>query len=349
MDSCGDEWYKTQIGGLWAETVLFGLNCALFGGAIYVLTHVKRNKYYLATSIAIFTLCIAVVVIDLLRVILTRVTTSTSDVVDGTAVACSTSSDERKREARIANLGTTLVDFFFALALFIADGLMIFRCYVLWGYRKRFALPILPILFAMLGCNLAAVYCDATIYRLTGQPKTSAGLSDEWIRISNLDTVVAEAGYALTLATNLITTTLISWRIFSVKRELEKVSGRTSGAVYASTLTMIIESGAILAAFFLVTFVSYFVAPLYLITSNGATLQLVGIVPVLIIIRVGLGSSFEAKHATVHMSDGSPGQTLGPNTTTIHFATRGSTTQMDSETEMQGIGESEVMLDLEKQ
>ncbi|TFY65915.1 hypothetical protein EVG20_g5180 [Dentipellis fragilis] len=340
MDSCGDEWYKTQIGGLWAETVLFGLNCALFGGAIYVLTRVKRNKCYLATSIAIFTLCTAVVIIDFLRVVLTRITTSTSDVIDGTAVACSASSDERGREARIANLGTMLVDLFFALALFIADGLMIFRCYVLWGYRKRFALPMLPILLAM----LAAVYCDATIYRLTGKPKTSAGLSDEWIRISNLDTVVAEAGYALTLATNLITTILISWRIFSVKRELEKVSGRKSGAVYASTLTMIIESGAILSAFFLVTFVSYFVAPLYLITSNGATLQLVGIAPVLIIIRVGLGSSFEAKHATVHMSDGSPGQMLGPNTTTIHFATRGSTTQMDSETEMQGIGEPDVVL-----
>ncbi|KAJ8517672.1 hypothetical protein ONZ45_g5165 [Pleurotus djamor] len=152
----------------------------------------------------------------------------------------------------------------------IADCVIIYRCYIVWGFNKYFILPMILVL-------------TTTVYGYT------MGLSVGTI--------------SLTLGTNIIVTGLTAGRLWWGARQTAKVFGKEHKDKYSKATAIVLESGAIYSLSLLVFLVlmrlelgtrrsvpantyacelpkSYVI---YLIVS-----QLVGIIPTLIIVRVGL-------------------------------------------------------------
>ncbi|EEB92629.1 hypothetical protein MPER_08832, partial [Moniliophthora perniciosa FA553] len=99
------------------------------------------------------------------------------------------------------------------------------------------------------------------------------------------------ATLSLCLCSNVVVTFLIAWRIWWVGRRIAQTLDKKHGRKYRQALAIIIESGAICSLATLITLVTYVSG-----TKGSAydpLTQITGIVPTLIIVRVGLGISSE--------------------------------------------------------
>ncbi|KAJ7463167.1 hypothetical protein FB451DRAFT_463347 [Mycena latifolia] len=157
----------------------------------------------------------------------------------------------------------------------VTDGLLIYRCYLVWG-RPRKALLVLPVLL-ILG-TLGTGY-------MTSYDQDSP--SDEY----HLDPRIV---FGLNLVTNFVTMALTAARIWWVTRTQRAVLGSDFTPRYNAAIAIILESGAIYCAGLIFQVVGLSVQgsklispPVYL--SHGTIGQLVNIVPTLIVVRVGLG------------------------------------------------------------
>ncbi|KAF9257837.1 hypothetical protein L218DRAFT_990848 [Marasmius fiardii PR-910] len=265
---------KAEFIALWMETLLYGINTVLFCICVYVLIQSRAHRIFLAATVAMYTICTVHVVVDFVRGI------GAFFGSDQTAMGYYT--DPRKwsnlfRQAlRISNI-------------LIADSLLIYRLYIIWGYI--WWIVILPILF-LIGFSVSG-YLSIWLFTQT-QP--GQNVFDTNIPMCSL------IGYAMSLSTNIIVTSLIAGRIWWNTRKLAQLLGTIPhGWRYCRAISIIIESGAIISASVLVMIVLYslhFNAPY--VTDSIA--QIAGIAPTLIIVRVGMGYSVESEK---HPSSGS--------------------------------------------
>ncbi|KAA1472247.1 hypothetical protein DENSPDRAFT_838462 [Dentipellis sp. KUC8613] len=304
---CGDKFYRAQLTGLWIETLFYGFNVAVFAGSVYVLTHHRRSKYYLATSISVFILCTTDMLLDLLSILLARDATANSDIIQDTVLSCTSETRSRLEEAIREDLLLTVRDAVNGMAMFIADALLITRCFILWQHKRWIVYPLVFLLLATLACIFATVYYDAAIYHIrVTTPLSEDSLPEGWAKNENLYFVMSSTRYAFTLVTNVLATLCISFRVWSVKRELQCTLGKAGGSKhYDAAIAIIIESGAVLSISFMIALICIYTTPLYSIIASNVAFQLVGIAPTMIIIRVGLASGIESE-APVQLSDQAP-------------------------------------------
>ncbi|KAJ7040871.1 hypothetical protein C8F04DRAFT_1253373 [Mycena alexandri] len=152
----------------------------------------------------------------------------------------------------------------------VADSLLIYRCWVVWN-RNIFV----------------------TIPGLTGLVILIVFSADQQIPLS--------AYYAMTLATNVVLSVLTAGRIWWIGRQsrLAQTSKSSAQSPYASTISIILESGIIYSVFVVVRIAVDDLQPENVVFFVTEMLrQIVGIVPTLIIVRVGLGMSVESSSST---------------------------------------------------
>ncbi|KIP01643.1 hypothetical protein PHLGIDRAFT_131166 [Phlebiopsis gigantea 11061_1 CR5-6] len=170
----------------------------------------------------------------------------------------------------------------------ILDGVVIYRTYVVWQNLWIVVLPILGwcgLLAASIGLNVAL----ATASAQAGD--VFAVGTGRWIT----------ANYAITLATNLTSTSLLAYRIWKVKQQSARFSSANNPL--SSILRVVIESGAIYS----VTITTALVA--FVSKSNGVYVVLDMISPIIsivfnmITVRVGLASDQRlSAPGTLHQS-----------------------------------------------
>ncbi|KAH9947325.1 hypothetical protein B0H21DRAFT_692131 [Amylocystis lapponica] len=170
---------------------------------------------------------------------------------------------------------------------FLSDGILIFRCWLVWN--KSHWIVILPSLTALSGfaCIIAVAHLSLAV-GLQATPPT-------------IIIPLGTAGYALFLATNIIVTTLIVGRIWYLSFHKFRAGGslsRSTTNIIWKGMGIVVESGAM----YLVTQLVFVV--LYAI-NNGAyrlmaviVVQICGIAPTLIVIRVGLGIASDSHGPT---------------------------------------------------
>ncbi|KAG1844823.1 hypothetical protein DFJ58DRAFT_894365 [Suillus subalutaceus] len=178
-------------------------------------------------------------------------------------------------------------DFLISFTDLVGDLVLVYRCWMLWG--QNYYVVILPLLSAFGGFACIMEVLHLVIVTDPTAPAPPAAIVP-----------LGLAGYILPLATNIIVTTLIVYRIWMSSRIVKEspvVIGQ--GASYRAMM-LIIESGA-LYLFIQFVFVVLFSMqhPAQGIVAVIAT-QIYGIAPTLIIIRVGLGVSSE--HTTKAMT-----------------------------------------------
>ncbi|KAJ7110767.1 hypothetical protein C8R43DRAFT_825756, partial [Mycena crocata] len=175
-------------------------------------------------------------------------------------------------------------DMLFSITDWCSQLILIYRCYLVWG--RVIWIVILPILmsFAVVACGIGLIGLVLTIN--PAAPQAPPALVP-----------VGTAGFALSLCLNFIVSSLIVSRIWYISRENARQGISHSDGAIQRAIGIIIESGLLfLTAQFIFVVLFAIGHPAQAILVPVAT-QIYGISPTLIIVRVGLGTSYEATTA----------------------------------------------------
>ncbi|TFY75782.1 hypothetical protein EWM64_g8229 [Hericium alpestre] len=160
-----------------------------------------------------FLICSTLVVIDFVLMLLTPDMTTNSFEVGGIIRPCATETASDLSQVLLNNLMGSIEDFLFATNILLADGLLIYRCFVLWKEtrwsRCVVVLPIL-LLLASSATGYVHVYYDLEIWRIRrDSPLSEAIPPPNWLAFTELSSDFATATYIISLATTVLTTLLI--------------------------------------------------------------------------------------------------------------------------------------------
>ncbi|KIL58664.1 hypothetical protein M378DRAFT_86165 [Amanita muscaria Koide BX008] len=245
-----------------------GANFVLFGLCVYILLFVRRNaqglnKPMLITAIAMFVVSSAHMVVGIIQVIVAFIGDSYD--VDGAIKYFA----QRWLPLSIARQAL------YAANNIIADGLLIYRCYVVWDFNWN--VIILPIIM-LIGTAVCFVFS------LYGLSETAPG---QGVFISSIDDWGITV-FSVSLATNVLVTFLIASRVYWVVYRLDVPCGEEYRHKYHQAVAIIIESGSIQSAAILILLVLHSLNETSQYIMADALAQLLGIVPTLIIVRCGL-------------------------------------------------------------
>ncbi|RPD65719.1 hypothetical protein L226DRAFT_557681 [Lentinus tigrinus ALCF2SS1-7] len=166
--------------------------------------------------------------------------------------------------------------------MFIGDGIMVYRCYVV--YEKNWKVVVVPVLLwlAETACGWVIVYIDATLH-------TSATLN-----ISQLEPFITTV-LSLTLAMTTMTTGLIVYRIMKINHSIASQDITRVGGSRRLThvVRILIESGLIYTASVVVFFGTYLASNNAQYGVSDLVVQLIPISFTLILIRVDQGIAVE--------------------------------------------------------
>jgi hypothetical protein len=170
------------------------------------------------------------------------------------------------------------------LANTLADGFLIYRCYVIWGSDWRaVAFPLLSYACTIIGGFLGLLPLSGSSER-----------------------VALVLAYGTTFFTNVLASLLAAGRIWWISRRIAILLGkRKAQSKYMDLTAIILESGLIYPAILIFTIVVYLVPAtptVAVLSCIAAAYHLVGIAPTMIIVRVGLGVSTDDVEKSVTLS-----------------------------------------------
>ncbi|KAJ6555334.1 hypothetical protein DFH09DRAFT_1165211 [Mycena vulgaris] len=233
-------WY--HISQLWVGTFFHGIYLVLFCICMYILLHrpsSRGNTVLLVTAIALFTFSTILIVLILVLV--------TAEIEELASIP----SDSIQNAAYVI----------YAINNSIADGLLIYRCSVVWNHDWRVIVLPVMLLIASTACGLD-VFLDAT-------PQ-----------------------FAVILATNFLATGLTAGRIWWISHRSRAYLEAAAQKRYASAIALVVESGMLYSA----TILAFLIVISF--PSLSSTLEEPGIAPTLMIVRVGLGITVEDSLST---------------------------------------------------
>jgi len=251
------------------ETFFYGILTVLFGFTIRVLAfkpYAYINKRLLLTSIAMYILATIHLVTDAYRIMDTFVNFRSKD---GGPIAY------------INALGSPtylLKSTVYALQTLIGDSCIIYRCFIVW--QRNIWVILLPLLL-LVSCIVTGAGVLTNFSRIS--PNTEVFSLTKWVATF----------FTMSLATNVICTVLISFRIWSVDRATGTC--RQSESTLRPVLAVVVESGAIYSASLvalLATFLSHSWAQYIVI---DAVTPIIGIVFTMIIVRIGLSVAWQTQ------------------------------------------------------
>ncbi|TFY72550.1 hypothetical protein EVG20_g489 [Dentipellis fragilis] len=185
-----------------------GLYMALFAGSVYVLAFERSKKHYLATSMVLFVAITIIIALRFAQTITVPSDLTNSYLIGGVSYTCSSIPDTPAlvHGYMAIDLINVFIDMMNAISQIAADGLLIYRCFIIWHRKVRVVLLSVILLLATTACNLSHVYYDYQIYETlhSGPMKRSPGHS----RILRMATVFDTANSLLALSTTVVTTAL---------------------------------------------------------------------------------------------------------------------------------------------
>ncbi|KIK03242.1 hypothetical protein K443DRAFT_131477 [Laccaria amethystina LaAM-08-1] len=235
------------------ETFLYGIYFILFFIGVYLLLRKKRPLRWvlLASAVIMFSL-------------------ATADIIYTYHLVFN----------RLLARRLTFTELFPKYMLFVtnnvlADSLLLYRCYVVWGFKKY--IIIAPAILLIAG----------TVCGYTFEGASSILFNHAWIYLS------------MTFALNVIATGLTAGKIWYLAHKAELILGEGLLRRYNTSIAILIESGIMYSVYIALDLAFQKNATAHAILDCGF-IQIVGIMPTLIIVQVGLGGAvndFEANEA----------------------------------------------------
>ncbi|KAF8883522.1 hypothetical protein BD779DRAFT_825736 [Infundibulicybe gibba] len=264
-----------ELAGIAIESVLYGIFLVLDIAALYILF--RRRGYRSINKPLVF----AAIVMLLLA--------TAQFVVDATITfdAFITISDRPTRQVYINNITVPIIAATHAIyftMMIVGDVIVIYRCYVVWGYSLRVvAFPIL--------CSVGSGACAYQAIWAVQHPNFNLTVENN----------MAFPVFSLSFAANGIATSLIAYKIWKADRQLKKtmsiISTRRS---LLPAARIIIESGAVNTAYlFIHMFVVYSNDAFGVQIMASIASPLVGIIFTMVIIRATLAADRQAASTTI--------------------------------------------------
>jgi len=230
------------IGAVMFETFLYGLYFILFAICLYVLGQRKNTAHWilLTFAIAMFTIATADIIYTYYLIF-----------------------------TKLFKVGLSFTDLRPKYWLYVtnnalADTLLLYRCYAIWGCKVRVVLGPIILLVAGTACGYIFEGSQPHLFKYA------------WIYPT------------LTLILNLLVTALTAGRIWWFARNAQRLLGQNIVQRYNTTVAILIESGFIYSVYISLDLATMSNNIGHAILDNGL-IQVVGIVPTLIIVQVGLG------------------------------------------------------------
>ncbi|KAK6977575.1 Zn(2)-C6 fungal-type domain-containing protein [Favolaschia claudopus] len=222
------------VSTLWVSTFLYGMYLILFIRCLSIFYHGKPQTPLLVTAIIMFLLSTTIVIIFLLL---------------GASLYGTLGLD-------VENLQTAEVVVYVTNNI-VADGLLIYRCYVIWNTIYIIIAPVILLIATMIFGYM----------------------------------VQLKLFFILSLTVNLFVPTLVAARLWWVTRRLRGPGGAATRRKGRNAMIIILESGLIYSAVVSIHMAFFHYNDPRDQVVFAALGQIVGIVPTLIIVRVGLGVS----------------------------------------------------------
>ncbi|KIY71975.1 hypothetical protein CYLTODRAFT_418354 [Cylindrobasidium torrendii FP15055 ss-10] len=252
------------------ETLLYGAFCVLFVAAAWVMwtrRHLRAggvNTRLLITLLVIFILATVHLVLDIIRAVRAYVY-----IEGGSAMLYYLNLADPLQAAKTAIYVTLTL---------VADGFVIYRCFVVWN-RAWWIVPFpLSLLF---GTGVAGF--GATYEFSHAAPGAEVFLPDivPWIT----------SFISMTLATNVVCTSLIAFRVLSIQRSVQGLGAMKVVSASRSAIAVVVESAAVYSASVISLMITYSLGSNAQYTVLDLTSPLIGIAFTFIILRVSLGIS----------------------------------------------------------
>eukprot|EP00918_Siedleckia_nematoides_P027822 GHVU01059857.1.p1 GENE.GHVU01059857.1~~GHVU01059857.1.p1 ORF type:complete len:318 (+),score=8.65 GHVU01059857.1:131-1084(+) len=173
-------------------------------------------------------------------------------------------------------------DIVFMMNTWMADGLIIFRCYHVWSDRRVIILPFILFLGAF-GSSISFLWAINHSPLITTTRQSQLYSIPYW-------------GFSVSL--NILAACLISWKLLRVREKMKTTLGPRHGHQYVTIVAMIVESAALyttVSCIALGTFASGNMLANIFVPMNGL-IQVIA--PNLIIWRVASGMGFDANKVT---------------------------------------------------
>ncbi|KAJ7633417.1 hypothetical protein DFH06DRAFT_1222776 [Mycena polygramma] len=245
------------VSTLWVSTFLYGIYLVLFCRCMYIFYRGKRQHTLLVTAVIMFFLSTVSVIISLLQ---------------GASAYGTLGLDIEKLQVAGAIVYVT--------NNIIADGLLIYRCYVIWSTIWITVVPVILLVVTMI-----------------------LGYS-----------IQLRLFFILSLSMNLFVPTLVAGRLWWVVRRLRGPGGAATRRKGKNAIIIILESGLIYSVFVSIHMGFFHFGDPRDAIIYGALGQIVGMVPTLIIVRVGLGVSENGSGNTTMVGSGPGSQGKVENT-----------------------------------
>ncbi|KAJ8703192.1 hypothetical protein PTI98_001837 [Pleurotus ostreatus] len=144
---------KSSLVGLWLATFLYGVYVILFGISVYIFWTAgkARNLLLQLSAVFMFSLSTAHMILDIITTL--GMDLETGRYIQSTAIA-----------AVYLHLTNSA----------IADSVIIYRCYIVWGFNKYFILPIILVITTTGKVSSSLVTEPANYLQCTGIPWASA-------------------------------------------------------------------------------------------------------------------------------------------------------------------------------
>jgi len=196
--------------------------------------------------------------------------------------------DRAERIAFLADTGTKLFSAKHCILitqLLIGDSFVSYRCWVVWG--RRLWIVVLPILLS-LGSAVSGTY---VMWVFAHHPSTTVKEQKSWVA----------AIFTLSLCANAVATSLLAFRIWQVDRRNRALLG-TSSSSLMPIVKILVESGAINAAYLFIYNVTLLSGSQALEFMAQVATPISGIIFSIVIIRVGLNTKGELDWTIDHRS-----------------------------------------------
>ncbi|KAJ7240642.1 hypothetical protein B0H12DRAFT_52148 [Mycena haematopus] len=176
----------------------------------------------------------------------------------------------------------------YSLANAIADGVVIHRCYIIWGRKLR------SVAFLIVAFFMTCIGGIIGMLPLSGVPERAA----------------MAVCIGTVFFTNVLGTGMVAGRIWWISRRAANYLGGRSRKRYSNLTAVMLESGLIYPAALALTVILFLIPATptsSVLICLAACYHLVGIAPTLIIVRVGLGVSTDDVEKCVTVSRGTSG------------------------------------------
>ncbi|KAI0789580.1 hypothetical protein C8Q75DRAFT_764113 [Abortiporus biennis] len=254
---------KAYLTAIWLETMFYGMNFVLFWSCLFILTVKRRtpkiNKLLVSIAIAMFTFSSVHVSLGFQRLIEGFITRRNQ--TGGPAAFFS----DVSIPGNVVKVGIHTVN------SIIGDSVVVWRCWLVWS--KDWKMTILPI--ALVTASAVCGFAQ-TVYFARAKAAHSAFAHTLQIWNGSL--------FGLSLATNVVVTTLIAVRVWYLLR----VGGGASNFRYWRILLIVIESGMIYSTALVCEITLYFLTSNAFYIVYDPIAQLTAITPTMILILAGL-------------------------------------------------------------